>query len=171
MSQQVLSHLETAHIDYFIHWISLIRLESTQSVNFKDSKQIYTVPALEREKNLQCISYMKIESVLEEENGYKHTFVKGITSDAAMQTLITEGSYVMVSTDKRPAVASGIVCHKESNSIDVLLERYAKDNCVFVNEELFFFLLEIYAESFVLMKVQIYFMWIRTNQEIATYLT
>lgn len=125
MSDKVLSHLETSHIDYFIRWTSLIRIEASECVNFKDYKEIYTVPPYKREQTLQCISHLKLLTVIEEENDrYKHTFVKEPTSNVFMKSLINDGSYVVVSTDKRPSIASGIVSRKETNSISITLDRY-----------------------------------------------
>lgn len=115
-------------MDYFMHWVSLIQLESASENSYKDVKEIYTIPPIEREKNAQCLSNMVlIDCTKEAHDMYKHTFRKISSENANLfESLICDGNYVVISTDERPAVATGFVHHKDVKNITVTIDRYRK---------------------------------------------
>lgn len=108
-----------------------MHLESSQDSSSKDIKEIYTVPAHEREKNLQCLSDMLLTKVIHEGDGlYKHIFKKRDSNNTTdlLHSAINKSNYVVVSTDKRPGVASGYVANKDSATITVSLDRYKSNS-------------------------------------------
>lgn len=48
ISGEVLSHLKPAHIDYFLHWISLIALENSYKPPVKELKDIWRLEPYQR---------------------------------------------------------------------------------------------------------------------------
>lgn len=80
-----------------------------------------------REKLGKCITFVKlIKNVTECDALYEHTFGKVDVGDNStfLTSGIGESSYVVVSTNQRPAVASGIVSSINPKSISVILDRY-----------------------------------------------
>lgn len=77
-----------------------------------------------RESSGRCISNVKIVNVANEESGlYEHTFQKDVPNGNLMVFDIVENNYVVVSTDKRPAVACGFVTEVTTSKILILLDR------------------------------------------------
>lgn len=74
----------------------------------------------------RSIINLKVLDVGEEMNGvYEHSFQK-INDDTTVNLYangIMEGNYVVVSTDTRPAIASGFVTDIKITSISVTLDR------------------------------------------------
>lgn len=64
-----------------------------------------------------------IENVVEGSGLYKHTFKKLNQESNLLVCNILESQYVVVSTEKRPAVATGIVSYKDSEIITISLDR------------------------------------------------
>ncbi|KAI4471143.1 dna2/nam7 helicase family [Holotrichia oblita] len=125
MKEQGLSHLTDAHIQYFIHFCNLLDLESREKTG-KHVSEIYTKTPQEREKLGKTITNVKVTKAVTECDGlYEHTFEKlGTESNTTFLTSgVGENSYVIVSTDKRPAIASGLVSFIDHKRISVILER------------------------------------------------
>ncbi|KRT83034.1 hypothetical protein AMK59_4613, partial [Oryctes borbonicus] len=123
IKEQGLSHLSDIHIQYFIHFSNLLDLERHKKVG-KDVSLIYTKTPKEREKFGKCIIFVKItKEVIECDGLYEHAFEKSDQVTTFLASGIGESSYVIVSTDTRPAVAAGIVSYVTHNTISVILER------------------------------------------------
>lgn len=68
---------------------------------------------------------MKVVNVGDDINGiYEHSFEKNAFDKDLYSNGITEGNYVLISTDKRTAIASGFVTSLTPITISVSLERY-----------------------------------------------
>ncbi|KAJ8949315.1 hypothetical protein NQ318_006740 [Aromia moschata] len=122
-------YLDDSHLEYFMHWVSLIALESNSGRGHKNLREIYTLPPEERENNGRCIINLKLASISDESNGmFIHTFEKMHSHPPVnfFANGIMENNYVVVSTAQRPAVSAGFVTDITANSITVTLDRNLK---------------------------------------------
>ncbi|KAK9881525.1 hypothetical protein WA026_016406 [Henosepilachna vigintioctopunctata] len=126
--EEMLSHLEEQHLNYFIHWSSLINLEEVEcNSSSKLVQEIYRRSPKQREADGRCLSFLKITEVSDECSGMMdHTFTKDDTSFNFFSSGICEGNYTVISTDNRPAVASGFVMQINAHSITIALDRNLK---------------------------------------------
>ncbi|KAJ8924803.1 hypothetical protein NQ315_000957 [Exocentrus adspersus] len=119
-------YLEESHLNYFMHWVSLLALESNSTRGSKDIREIYTLTPEEREVNGRCIINLKVTQVGEECNGvFEHTFEK-LQSEPGLNFFsygLIESNYVVVSSTNRPAVSAGFVRDITATSITVALDR------------------------------------------------
>ncbi|GLV38467.1 DNA replication helicase/nuclease 2 [Carabus blaptoides fortunei] len=135
LSTELLAHLESAHIDYFMHWTSLINVENNYQPPIKELKHIWRLKPYEREQRGKSLAYLKlVQSVQEENDTYKHTFVRS-TDDSVkilmdnnlkldlLKSGLVANNYVVVSTDVRSAIATGFVTEISQEQIEVNLER------------------------------------------------
>ncbi|XP_072401459.1 DNA replication ATP-dependent helicase/nuclease DNA2 [Diabrotica undecimpunctata] len=127
IQEDILQNLEQSHIDYFMKWTSLLVIESESNTGTKDIKEIYLMPPSDREKKGRCISNLRISKVSDvvDELYFEHYFEKIVPDSSRNFTTsgLTVGGYVVVSTDKRHAVAAGFVNDITTTSISVTLER------------------------------------------------
>ncbi|CAH0547646.1 unnamed protein product [Brassicogethes aeneus] len=127
IQNEALNHISDDHLKYFMHWNSLLALESNcNSKMGKSLREIYTKTPTEREPNGRCIINLKISKVGQELNFIcEHSFEKIDFNNSYnfLSAGINENAYVIVSTDKRPAVAAGFVHYIDAKSITVYLER------------------------------------------------
>ncbi|KAF2883992.1 hypothetical protein ILUMI_22190 [Ignelater luminosus] len=127
VQKDVLSHLEPAHLKYFVEWSSLLALEGSSNVGNKQLHEIYTLPPEKREKHGQCITFVTIKEILPECEGlYKHTFQRKTIDDHLVNlhsSGIGIGNYIVVSTNTRPAVAAGFVKQMDHHTITIALDR------------------------------------------------
>lgn len=82
-----------------------------------------------REEQGRCIASVTIIRTASELNGLtEHIFEKSnVNSEKNFNNCgIMEGSYVVVSTDKRPAVATGFVTTVSFSAISISLDRYVR---------------------------------------------
>lgn len=95
-----------------------------ESAGTHDANEIFTVPPDEREKQGKCISSVQVIEV-EYTNGMFMTTFERQKENAAsfLDFEISEGSYIVVSTERRPAVATGFVTDKDEKSITISLDR------------------------------------------------
>ncbi|KAK4872773.1 hypothetical protein RN001_014802 [Aquatica leii] len=144
LQNEVLSHLEPVHIDYFMKWSALLSLESSCGDKTKQLHEIYTLPPETREKNGQCVSGVVVKEVTDCGGLYQHSFVKlSGTDNFTMQSSgIGVGNYVVVSTDRRPAVAAGFATDMDTHMITINLDRNLNNN--YSNQT---FHLDTYASS------------------------
>ncbi|XP_044761350.1 DNA replication ATP-dependent helicase/nuclease DNA2 isoform X2 [Coccinella septempunctata] len=129
IKDEVLSHLTEAHINYFIHWSSLINLvEVSEKSTSKSAQEILTMAPLERESKGRCICNLKISDTSDEFNGLmNHTFTKSEESNFNFfASGIEEGNYCVISTDTRSAVLTGFVTYIDTNSVTVALDKNLK---------------------------------------------
>lgn len=78
-----------------------------------------------RQAKGQCITNLKVVSVGEDIDGiYEHCFAKtNALNDNLFSNGITESNYVLVSTNKRTAIASGFITCLTPKMIYISLER------------------------------------------------
>ncbi|XP_066245854.1 DNA replication ATP-dependent helicase/nuclease DNA2 [Euwallacea similis] len=121
------SFITSAHIDYFMHWVSLLSLEMPNHSGMKDLRTIYTMPPEERKSKGKCLIYLCISQICEQsENGiFLTTFnsENNAVHDNFLLSGLTANSYVVVSIRTRPAIASGFVSDISLDSITVSLDR------------------------------------------------
>ncbi|XP_018569495.1 DNA replication ATP-dependent helicase/nuclease DNA2 [Anoplophora glabripennis] len=126
IQDEVFFYLDESHLNYFIHWVSLLALESNTKKGSKDLREIYTLPPEERESNGKCIINLKVSHIGKECNGViEHTFVR-IHDEPGYNFFshgIKESNYVVVSVASRPAISAGFVTDITPNSITVTLDR------------------------------------------------
>lgn len=102
----------------------LLTLEATNRRNSKPLHAVFTLPPSLREKQGKCITNVKITNVENSSGFFSTTFEKKYDSERNLVTCeIGENSYVVVSTDFRPAVSAGFVSYLDSKSIVVTLDR------------------------------------------------
>ncbi|CAH1985188.1 unnamed protein product [Acanthoscelides obtectus] len=121
-----LKTISEAHLDYIMKWITMVSLESQSNKNTKQLRDIYTQTPQKREQFGRCIINLRLTNVGDETNGmYDHTFMKMNSVDGVnfFANGISDRNYVVISTNTRPAVASGFVSDISSNSISVTLDR------------------------------------------------
>ncbi|KAK5640049.1 hypothetical protein RI129_010860 [Pyrocoelia pectoralis] len=129
LQENLLTHLESQHVEYFMKWSALLSLESSSSTKSKPLHEIYTRPPAVREKNGQCIIGVKVKGCNDYGNLYEHTFCKTVQTDKCNMLLsgIGVGDYVVVSTDNRPAVAAGLELQKKYPNSDFHLDTYTSN--------------------------------------------
>lgn len=136
--------LTTAHIDYFMHWVSLLSIEASETRTSKTLRDIYTLPPNQRKLKGKCLIDLEIVEVVEDLSGVCQTTFHQILNgdDNFILSGLLENSYVVVSLKSRPAVASGFVTHISEKVIIVSLDRNLKKR--FQNEK---FYLDSYESS------------------------
>ncbi|XP_028132105.2 DNA replication ATP-dependent helicase/nuclease DNA2 [Diabrotica virgifera virgifera] len=127
IQDEILQNLKQSHIDYFMKWTSLLLIEAESNKGAKDIKEIYLVPPSDREKKGRCISNLRISKVSDviDELYFEHYFERMVPDSSGNfgTSGLLVGGYVVVSTDKRHAVAAGFVNDITATSISVTLER------------------------------------------------
>ncbi|EEZ99558.2 DNA replication ATP-dependent helicase/nuclease DNA2-like Protein [Tribolium castaneum] len=125
VQKKSIGHLSQAHLDYFLKWSNLLSMEAQHSKTTKSLQQIYTLPPAKREALGRSIVNMRVTFVENETNGlFKHTMEKENPSLANLTAYdIIENNYIVVSTDSRPAVASGFVTEVSPTQISITLDR------------------------------------------------
>ncbi|XP_075223339.1 DNA replication helicase/nuclease 2 [Lycorma delicatula] len=116
-------HLKSEHIRFVFHWVGLLQLEEKEiKKDMFSIKDIWNLTPEEREKNGSGLCNLKLENkTVEEHKGkFSHTFFRDKEFTAGV---ISKGTYLIVSTDKRVAIASGIVSDVTRNSCTIELER------------------------------------------------
>lgn len=128
LSREVLSHLVDSHYDYFLHWINLITLENQELQKQNQLKMLWTKTPEERCKAGKdtLINLKVVQNVTNEGDAFVHVFSSG---DKGREVDFTAGNflagdYLIVSTDKRIAVAAGRVINVTMSTITLCLERY-----------------------------------------------
>ncbi|XP_066159011.1 DNA replication ATP-dependent helicase/nuclease DNA2 [Euwallacea fornicatus] len=119
--------ITSAHIDYFMHWVSLLSLEMPNRSGIKDLRTIYTMSPEERKSKGKCLINLSISQICEQsENGIFLTTFSSENSaihDNFLLSGLTTNSYVVISVRTRPAVASGFISNISLDSISVSLDR------------------------------------------------
>jgi len=120
--------LTTAHIDYFMHWVSLLSIEASEARTSKTLRDIYTLPPNQRKLKGKCLIDLEIVEVVEDLSGVCQTTFRQVQNgdDNFILSGLLENSYVVVSLKSRPAVASGFVTHISEKVIIVSLDRNLK---------------------------------------------
>ncbi|XP_044269460.1 DNA replication ATP-dependent helicase/nuclease DNA2 isoform X2 [Tribolium madens] len=125
VQKNTIGHLSQTHLDYFLKWSNLLSMEAEHNKGSKSVQQIYTLPPEKREALGRSIANLRVTFIENETNGlFKHFLEKENPSGAnLMVSNITENNYIVVSTDSRPAIASGFVIEISPTRIIVVLDR------------------------------------------------
>ncbi|XP_048516625.1 DNA replication ATP-dependent helicase/nuclease DNA2 [Dendroctonus ponderosae] len=119
------NYITSTHIDYFMHWSSLLSIEMPERNGAKDIRDIYTLKPEERKSKGKCLIDLEITDVTEEFSGlYLTTFAHNQQqADNFLLSGFLENTYVVVSTKTRPAVATGLIADISMHSVSVNLDR------------------------------------------------
>ncbi|KAK0074927.1 hypothetical protein PV326_012052, partial [Microctonus aethiopoides] len=131
LQNQVLRDLTADHIDYVIHWISLIQMESIFEKNSEESQAICSRAPLERENLRTCLTYMIIDlPVIKKNDMFLHKFIrdpkekgKFVFPVEDFRQVFSIDDYVMISTEIRLNIVSGSVVTITKDSISLLFEK------------------------------------------------
>ncbi|XP_052902778.1 DNA replication ATP-dependent helicase/nuclease DNA2 [Anopheles moucheti] len=136
LAETACEHLRNSDIDYFIRWTGLIYLEMKESAQSHTGRNIWNLPAKERSENGWCIAGLNLLSPVHAvDDQYFHTFSlnqpsNGSDSDAEEENTVPQtidafqaGEYIVCSTNKRIAIASGHVISCAGNELVVCFER------------------------------------------------
>ncbi|XP_049290586.1 DNA replication ATP-dependent helicase/nuclease DNA2 [Anopheles funestus] len=130
-------HLRNSDIDYFIRWTGLIYLEIKESSQSHSARNIWNLTPKERSENGWCIAGLTLCTPVHAiDDLYFHTFTlneqpsNGFDPVAEKNKKVAQnidtfqaGEYVICSTNKRVAVASGHVISHAGNELVVSFER------------------------------------------------
>ncbi|KAJ9596833.1 hypothetical protein L9F63_012089, partial [Diploptera punctata] len=129
------SHLSTQHIDYLIHWTGLLLLEEAELSNFSQQRDLWCMSPEQREKRGKCMSCMIVcGKIVMSGDSYLHTLQKSKGNSDLQLLGFTIGEYIVVSTDKRLALATGTIRDITHTSVTLCLNRNITQrnvDCVF----------------------------------------
>lgn len=122
----VTCHLTENHIEYFCHWVGLLALEEQDCRKSNQLKTLWLEHPEVRQMNGHAIIDLELDRnvLFQSEDELIHKF-QSKTGDL-MARGFSEGEYLIVSTEKRLAVAAGRVQTIEENAITICLERFEK---------------------------------------------
>ncbi|XP_053669413.1 DNA replication ATP-dependent helicase/nuclease DNA2 [Anopheles marshallii] len=136
LAETACEHLRNSDIDYFIRWTGLIYLEVKESAQSHSARNIWNLTPKERSENGWCIAGLTLLTPVHAvEDQYFHTFSlnlpsNGFDPDAGKENTVPQtidsfqaGEYIVCSTNKRIAVASGHVISYAGNALVVSFER------------------------------------------------
>ncbi|CAG9854946.1 unnamed protein product [Phyllotreta striolata] len=127
IQQETLNYLNESHIEYFMKWSALLIMESQENEfksSVKQAKDIFLIPPEEREVRGRCLTNLEVDLVIEESaEAVQHVFHKPNANSNFLNSGIYQSNYVIVSTEKRYAVACGFVSKISHDSIVVNLDK------------------------------------------------
>lgn len=128
LSREVLTHLQESHFEYFLHWINLISLENQELQKQNQLKMLWTKSPEERFKAGKdtLINLKVVGNVSNEDDSFVHVFSPQTKEGVVDFTTgnFSVGDYLIVSTDKRIAVAAGRVINVAMDTMTLSLERF-----------------------------------------------
>ncbi|XP_053616981.1 DNA replication ATP-dependent helicase/nuclease DNA2 isoform X2 [Plodia interpunctella] len=116
-----LGHLSQEHIKYFQRWTALLKIEEKSQQSTAPLHSLWTDSAAKRAMRGSCAPNLTLKSVVGSDDRYLHIFEK--SQDNADSKGPQEGEFSIVSRDKRPWIAAGVVTVAKVNEIHILLER------------------------------------------------
>ncbi|KAF7247212.1 DNA replication ATP-dependent helicase/nuclease DNA2, partial [Varanus komodoensis] len=123
--EKEIQHLEPSHLEYFRLWYLMLTLESKYKDEKKGHRNIWMIPAAEREKHGDCIGNMiRMDSVQEVTDGqYRHLFQR--KNDSMPVTALMIGDRVVVSGEDGTllGLSAGYVEEVNRTNISCLLDR------------------------------------------------
>lgn len=132
LAEEACGHLRTKDVDYFIQWSGLIYLEThDETVQSRNVQNMWNSSPKERAETGRCIcGLILVSPVRIVDDLYFHTFKLEAASSTLPKALDTfqVGEYIICSTSKRIAVASGYIISHASNEIVVSFERDLSTN-------------------------------------------
>ncbi|XP_013168031.1 PREDICTED: DNA replication ATP-dependent helicase/nuclease DNA2 isoform X1 [Papilio xuthus] len=128
LRDEAIGHLSVKHIEYFLHWAYLLKLEEKVQLTSSPLHALWTDSVEKRTKRGTCAGNLKLQSVETSAHRYLHTFKReaNIYDKSMNSGKINgpqEGDFSIVSTEKRPWLAAGVVILSNDREIKILLER------------------------------------------------
>ncbi|KAJ2942811.1 hypothetical protein O0L34_g14997 [Tuta absoluta] len=124
-----LGHLSPAHIEYFLHWSALLRIEEKSQMHSAPLHALWTDSIQKRSKRGTCAANLKLNSVEPLNDRYLHCFerqlkeIDSLNSHSKSTSGPQEGEFSIVSIDGRPWIAAGVVTLANDKQIQIVLER------------------------------------------------
>ncbi|XP_052739184.1 DNA replication ATP-dependent helicase/nuclease DNA2 [Bicyclus anynana] len=125
LRDEALGHLTAQHVKYFLHWTSLLRLEENGQTVMSPLHALWTESTDKRAKRGVCVTNLKLKSVTSSGDRFLHIFQKNTEHEISDKSTKgpQEGEFSIVSIDKRPWVAAGVVAVSNASELHILLER------------------------------------------------
>ncbi|CAH1395001.1 unnamed protein product [Nezara viridula] len=120
-------HLSDNHIKFVFHWVSLIFLEKGSSKS--SLSDIWTVDSEIREKTGKCLAQMKVDSCVKAD-GVQFIVTFSKTDGSLLETELTPGQLIIISSENRIAQALGKVQDISPMTISVMLDKHLKSDKV-----------------------------------------
>ncbi|XP_047032754.1 DNA replication ATP-dependent helicase/nuclease DNA2 [Helicoverpa zea] len=123
-----LGHLTPKHIQYFLHWTALLKMEEAGQMVASPLHALWTDSVEKRVKRGTCAGNLKLIAVTYLEDRYLHIFHrknddKGGNNEVKSNKGPQEGEFSIVSIENRPWIAAGVVTISNSKEIHIFLER------------------------------------------------
>ena len=115
---QSTSHLTAGHLAWFSKWTGLLDLEAREARSGAELKDLWCLPAEERERRGQAYAGVRLERVEEEE---LHLFTRDTALDWRQGP--APGEVVLVSSPSCLALAQGVLKSVDTNSLLVSLDK------------------------------------------------
>ncbi|XP_045539294.1 DNA replication ATP-dependent helicase/nuclease DNA2 [Papilio machaon] len=128
LRDEAIGHLSLKHIEYFLHWAYLLKLEEKVQLTSSPLHALWTDSVEKRMKRGTCVGNLKLNSVETSGHRYLHIFKResNIYDKSMNSGRINgpqEGDFSIVSIEKRPWIAAGVVSLTSDKEIQILLER------------------------------------------------
>ncbi|XP_029140102.1 DNA replication ATP-dependent helicase/nuclease DNA2 [Protobothrops mucrosquamatus] len=124
-TEKEICHLKPSHLEYFHLWYLMLTLESQYKEGKKGCKDIWMLPAAEREKHGDCIGNMiRMENILEVSDGqYLHWFQR--RDDCVPITTLMVGDRVVLSDEDSRffGLSTGYIQEVNRTRLSCLLDR------------------------------------------------
>ncbi|KAL7990384.1 hypothetical protein Chor_013814 [Crotalus horridus] len=123
--EKEICHLKPSHLEYFHLWYLMLTLESQYKEGKKGCKDIWMLPAAEREKHGDCIGNMiRMENIVEVSDGqYLHWFQR--RDDCVPITTLMAGDRVVLSDEDSRffGLSTGYIQEVNRTKLSCLLDR------------------------------------------------
>ncbi|KAJ8712978.1 hypothetical protein PYW08_008282 [Mythimna loreyi] len=129
LQPEAMGHLSSKHIEYFLHWTALLKMEERGQMESSPLHALWTDSVEKRVKRGTCAANLKLTlPVTYLEDRYLHIFHrntgnKGNNGDSKETKGPQEGEFSIVSIENRPWIAAGVVTVSNSKEIHIYLER------------------------------------------------
>ncbi|CAH2052079.1 unnamed protein product, partial [Iphiclides podalirius] len=129
LREEALGHLSPQHIEYFLQWTRLLKLEEKVQSASAPLHALWTDSVEERVKRGTCTGNLRLRSVQCSGHRYLHVFQRDrnpLGEPAARGSKSSgpqEGDFSIVSIHNRPWLAAGVVVMASHGEIKILLER------------------------------------------------
>ncbi|XP_026740517.1 DNA replication ATP-dependent helicase/nuclease DNA2 [Trichoplusia ni] len=124
---EALGHLSKEHIQYFLHWTALLKMEERGQMVKSPLHALWTESVQKREKRGACAANLKLKSVVPSGDRYMNIFQrtvdKGDNVDVKSSKGPQEGEFSIVGIEDRPWIAAGVISVANTKEIHILLER------------------------------------------------
>lgn len=130
VSEVATSHLADDDLAYFTKWCGLLSLEEQEAKKSNYLRSIWRDSPEKREKNRRAITELELKNVETLHEGrYQHCFQLKENSHLDLTSFeMSLGEYVIVSSTKRVAIASGFIYDLSQRTVTINLERNLENN-------------------------------------------